>query len=180
MHILVATDGTLNAERAAEAVERWHRDGDRVSVFTAINVPTDFLEHIGDPGIKKAVKVALEAGQGIGDRAAQQLAKPQDGHATPPVDSPVIRGLTTEARNRTKPVIEALKARGIDAKPAWTTTDNRTSKSIITAIRRHDAGLVVIGSHGRGRFDGLLGSTGTKLVRRSPASVLIIRDRGAD
>ncbi len=180
MHILVATDGTLDAERAADAVERWHRDGDEVSVFTAINVPTDFLDHIGDPGIKQAVTVALEAGQGIGDRAAEQLAPPHDTHATPPVDSPIIRGLTTEANNRTRPIVEALKARGIAAKTTWTTTDNRTAKSIVTAVRRHDAGLVVIGSHGGGRFEGLLGSTGTKLVRRSPASVLVIRDRGAD
>ena len=180
MHILVATDGTLDAEKVADAVERWHRAGDEVSVFTAINVPSDFLEPIGDPGIKMAMRVAMEAGQGMGDRAAEQLAPRHDGHATPPVDSPVIRGLTTEANNRTTPIVTELKKRGITATSTWTTTDNRTSKSIITAIRRHDSGLVIIGSHGGGRFEGLLGSTGTKLVRRSPASVLVIRTRGAD
>ncbi len=179
MHILVATDGTLDPERAATAVARWYEEGDEVSVFTAINVPSDFLEHIDDPGVKQAVQVALEAGQGIGDRAAEALAPPHDGHVSPPVDSPVVRGLTAEARRRTQPVVAALKERGIAADHTWTTTDNRTAKSIVTAIHRHDSGLVVIGSHGHGRFEGLLGSTGTKLVR-SPASGLVIRDRGAD
>jgi nucleotide-binding universal stress UspA family protein len=37
------------------------------------------------------------------------------------------------------------------------------------------ADVIVIGSHGHGAFQGLLGSTGAKLVRRSPVPVLVIR-----
>lgn len=37
MHILVATDGTLDAEKATDAIERWYREGDEVTVFTAMN-----------------------------------------------------------------------------------------------------------------------------------------------
>ncbi len=179
MHILVATDGALDPELAADAVARWFEPGDAVSVFTTMNVPSDFLEHIGDPGIKQAATIALEAGQGIGDRAAEQLTGPPADHATAPVDdSPVIRALRTEAAKRMDPIVAALKGRGIKADSTWTTTDNRTAKSIAQAMRRHDTGLVIIGSHGGGRFEGLLGSTGTKLVRRAPASVLVIRTSG--
>ncbi len=181
MHILVATDGTLDPEKAADVVERWYRDGDQVTVFTAMNVPADFLDHIGDPGIKRAMQVALEAGQGIGDRAAEQMAVRPSAHAEAPrEDSPLVRALETSAASRTEPIAKAVRSRGIDVDTTWTTTDNRTAKSIVQAVVRHDSGLVIIGSHGRGRFEGLLGSTGTKLVRRSPASVLVIRDSGAD
>ena len=175
MHILVATDGTLDPGRAADAVARWHSEGDEVTVFTAMNVPTDFLEHLGDPGIKEAAHIALEAGQGIGDRAAEQLGPTKHAPSATPTASPVVRALVTNSSERTAPIVAALKERGVDADAQWATTDNKTAKEIITAIRRYDSGLVVIGSTGQGRFEGLLGSTGTKLVRHSPASVLVIR-----
>ena len=178
MHILVATDGTLDAQKATDAIERWYREGDEVTVFTAMNIPADFVEHLGDKGIKQAANIALEAGQGFtaGDRIAERLAPPKDTHAAPPVDSPMLKSLVRTAEARTQPVLEALKARGIDAKSKWTTTNNRTAKTTIAAINLYGSELVVIGSHGGGRFEGLLGSTGTKLVRHSPAPVLVIRN----
>ncbi len=179
MHILVATDGTLDPERAADAVARWHSEGDEVCVFTTMNVPTDFLNHLGDPGIKQAAHVALEAGQGIGDRAAEQLKTPVPspaGKPTSPTAAPVVRALAAGAEQRTAPIVAALQARGISATPKWNTTDNKTARTVLTAVRQHESQLLVIGSHGHGRFEGLLGSTGTKLVRQSPASVLMIRE----
>ncbi|MGZ8784831.1 MAG: universal stress protein [Acidimicrobiia bacterium] len=38
-----------------------------------------------------------------------------------------------------------------------------------------DADVLVIGTHGRGRFEGLLGSTGTKLARLAPCTVILVR-----
>ena len=136
------------------------------------------MGHLGDPGIKQAVQVALESGQGIGDRAAEQLEVPAPHSAaepTSPTASPVVRALAASAKKRTAPIVAALAERGISADASWATTDNKTARTIITMIRRHDSGLVIIGSTGQGRFEGLLGSTGTKLVRHSPASVLVIR-----
>ncbi|NIR59273.1 MAG: hypothetical protein GWO02_06995, partial [Gammaproteobacteria bacterium] len=70
MHVLVATDGTLDPERAADAVTRWYNDGDAVTVFTVMNIPTDFLRRLGKSGVEEAASIALEAGQGFtsGDR----------------------------------------------------------------------------------------------------------------
>ena len=178
MHILVATDGTLDPGTIADAVARWHSEGDEVSVFTAMNVPTDFLNHLGDPGIKEAAHVALEAGQGIGDRAAEQLKVPVASPAaepTSPTAAPMLRALAATAAERTKPVVAALKERGVAATATWATTDNRTAREVIKQLKQHNSGLVVIGTTGQGKFEGLLGSTGTKLVRHSPASVLVIR-----
>ncbi len=176
MHIMVATDGTLDADRAAEAVGRWHREGDKVTVLTVMNIPTEFLGRLGDSGVKAAADIALEAGQGIGDRAAEQLARPHPVQPDPPMDSPVLRALASTAATRTKPIVDALASKGIKAKATWTRTDNMTARSILAAMEQNQTELVVMGSHGTGRFEGVLGSTGTKLVRRSPASVLLIRN----
>ena len=175
MHILVATDGTLDPDRAADAVARWYADGDTVEVFIAVNVPTEFLKKLSDSGIEGAARIANEAGQGLGDRAAEQLSKPL-GHQTLHGDSPVLAALASSAKSRTAPLVDALAARGVAAKQTWATSENKTARTIMAAVKAHDVELLVVGSHGRGRFEGLLGSTGTKLVRLAPATVLVIRN----
>lgn len=175
MHILVATDGTLDPNRAADAVARWYTEGDTIEVFSAVSVPTEFLHRLGESGIEGAARIANEAGQGLGDRAAEQLSKPL-GHQTLHGDSPVLTALAKAAEHRTKPLLEALAEREIHAKGTWATSENKTARSIMAAVKARDAELLVIGSHGRGRFEGLLGSTGTKLVRLAPTNVLIIRE----
>jgi nucleotide-binding universal stress UspA family protein len=179
MEILVATDGTLDADRAADAVARMWESGDTVTVLTVINIPTDFLRKLGDSGVKEASAIALEAGQGFtsGDRAAERLSSPRSEQKMPAADTPVMRALASSADEKTKPVVAALAERGVKAGFRWLTTDNKTARTILTAIKaKPEIGLVVIGSHGKGRFEGVLGSTGTKIVRRSPVSVLMIRN----
>lgn len=180
MEILIATDGTLDPDSAAEAVGRWYKDGDKVHVFTAMNVPVEFLARLSEGGVKQASDIALAAGHqlGAGDRAAERMATRQPGQAGLPVassDTPVMAALRETAHARTAPVVAALSDAGIPAQAAWLTTEGKTAQTIIHAIRQHNAELVVIGSHGFGKFEGLLGSTGTKLVRHAPANVLIIR-----
>jgi len=180
MNILVATDGTLDPASVADAVGRFYDDGDSVVVMTAMNVPLEFLRGLGDEGVKEAANIALEAGQtlGAGDRAAEQLAPRLPARERPPTDSLVSTALSTTASTRTKPIVEALLELGIAAKDTWRTTENRTARQIIATMKELETDLLVIGSHGYGRFEGLLGSTGTKLVRHAPAAVLILRNPG--
>ncbi len=91
-------------------------------------------------------------------------------------DSLVSTALTTTSAERTKPLVAALGAKGVDAKSTWRTTENKTAKAIMDTMVELEIDLLVIGSHGQGRFEGLLGSTGTKLVRHAPASVLVLRE----
>lgn len=177
MNILVATDGTLNTKRAAEAVSRYYREGDNVFVFTAVNLPTDVLRQMGDTGIKAASHIAHEAGQtlGAGDRAAERLIKTISTTPPPKVDSPVMEALGETANSRMRPIVKALREAGVEAGSFWRTTENRTAKTIVSAMRECDTDLLVIGSHGRGKYEGHLGSTGTKLVRMASASVLVLR-----
>lgn len=182
MNILVATDGVLDPTMAAEAVARWHVDGDEVTVFTAMNVPTEFLKGLSDSGVSAAAQIAQEAGQSLsaGDRAAERLIGAVRKGPSPKTDSPVLHAMAATAGKRTKPIVDALKEKGITANSTWRSTDNRTAQTILTKVKDGNADLVIIGSHGRGQFDGMLGSTGTKLVRHAPASVLVLREPTAE
>ncbi len=46
---------------------------------------------------------------------------------------------------------------------------------ILRAGRKHDADLIVIGSHGFGGLDHLLGTTAAKVVNRADRNVLVVR-----
>lgn len=177
MNILVATDGTLDTKRTAEAVNRYYREGDVVFVFTTVNLPTDILRELGDTGVKAASQIALEAGQtlGAGDRAAEKLIKSINTKTRPMSDSPMLAALADTANSRMKALVKALKDLGVETGSFWRTTENRTAKTILSAMKECETDLLVIGSHGRGKHEGELGSTGTKLVRNAPASVLVLR-----
>lgn len=177
MKILVATDGTLDPKSAADAVGRFHSQGDEVVVMTAVSVPVEFLRGLSDSGVEEAAHIALEAGQTLsaGDRAAERLVGSLPAKSGPQEESPVLAALSNTARSRTRPMVEALSEKGIKAEGIWRTSENRTARAILSTIKDRDSDLVIIGSHGHGRFEGLLGSTGTKLVRLSPASVLVLR-----
>lgn len=177
MNILVATDGTLDPQGVADAVSRFHQEKDTVFVMTAVNVPVDFLRGLGDSGVEEAAQIAHEAGAtlGAGDRAAQQLAPIMPVKERPDTDSLVSRALADAAEAQTKPVVDALEEKGIKSKAIWRTTENKTARTIMATMKELESDLVIIGSHGHGRFEGLLGSTGTKLVRHAPAAVLVLR-----
>ena len=178
MNILVATDGTLDPEMAARAVARLAGEDAQVTVMTAVNVPVDFLRGLGDSGVEEAAQIAHEARNtgGSGDRAAQELMPAMPVQERPDTDSMVSRSLSAMADAQTKPIVKALADQGIEAKAIWRTTENKTARSIMTTMKELDTDVVIIGSHGHGRFEGLLGSTGTKLVRHAPASVFVLRD----
>lgn len=178
MNILVATDGSLDSERTADAVERWYEEGDTVVIFTALNVPTEFLRGLEKSGVTAAAEIAHEAGQtlGSGDRAAERLAGSLPPKPKTTDGSPVLRAMATSASARTKPIMDALKGRGIAATATWRTTESKTANTVLNKVKDANTDLLIIGSHGRGQYEGLLGSTGTKLVRLAPASVLVIRN----
>ena len=50
-----------------------------------------------------------------------------------------------------------------------------TPRPILDVAADEDAGILVIGSHGGGKFEGLLGSTVTKLIRQASIPVMLVR-----
>ncbi len=46
---------------------------------------------------------------------------------------------------------------------------------ILKAVKEHDVDLIVVGSHGLGGVDALLGSTADSILHRSPVDVFVVR-----
>jgi nucleotide-binding universal stress UspA family protein len=179
MHLLLATDGTLPVEAAVRHVERLHRAGDQVAVMTAINLPRRLLKQLeaiasSDADIGSVVDAAGPGfvGLGGGDRVAERLTRRSAGL---PLDDVLERYHEQVAHTSTQPLLDALADAGIEAERVVRETQDRTAATIIDVCRERRVDLLLIGSTGRGRFEGRVGATGTKLVRDAPCDVLLIR-----
>jgi len=180
MNILIATDGTLPVDDTVAYVTRLHREGDTMTVMTAVNLPRQLLRQLQviarseGASIEEVVDAAGPGFVGIGggDRVAERLAPTA---ALGSFDDLLERYHTEVARACTQPMTDGLTEAGITAKTLVRETQNRTAATIIDVCRERKVDLLVIGSTGRGRFEGLVGSTGTKLVRHAPADVLMVR-----
>ena len=170
MHVFVATDGEIEAFTAADFASRLAGADGRVTVLTVVEVPRTFLNDVRShwgPGDGASV---------VADYTFVETPVPrQDGPTGWPGDDAMIeRYLRDKLKKNTGPLVDALRQRMIDAEAIVVESENVTT-SIIERVIELDADVVVIGSHGKGLFTGLLGSTGTKIVRRSPRPVLLIR-----
>lgn len=179
MHILIATDGHLDPRQAAEMAARLYRPDDAVTVLTAVEHPRQFLKGYAEAaGVAEVATIAHEAGAGVigfasGARAAEQLA-PLLRHGEPKEHPAQLgRYFATTARRRVDELIDLLTDQGIDAEAAWTTTDSRTADSILDAVERVEADVLIVG-HGARRLEGVLGSTASKLLRRASVPVVVI------
>lgn len=180
MNILIATDGVLPIAETVARTERLYREGDNVSVMTAINLPGHLIAALkrmsrGNTGsLEEIVDAAGPAHLGLagGDRIAQQLASQE---AAWPVDDYLKEYFAHVATQCTQPMADALAEIGIQAKTVVRETEERTAQTIIDACEDLEVDVLVIGATGRGRFEGLVGSTGTKLMRHAPCDVFLIR-----
>lgn len=170
MHVLVATDGNLNPEAVAGLAAPLAGADGKVTVLTVIAIPRRLLSDLRD------VFGERPAAEYEGD--AEYVGMSTD-RGTPPTGWPgdaemVEQYLADKKQQRCGPVAEALEARGVDVE-SRVVENEKISKTIIAESDRLDADVLVIGSHGEGRFEGLLGSTGSKVVRRALRPVLLIR-----
>ena len=175
--ILIATDGNLDDERTADVVARLHEPDDEVCVVTAIQFPREFLKSVAKlSGVDDVAEFAREAGAGVlgiggGAKAAERFARRPNGAA----DHPLGDYFAKTAHERTDGLRKLLAERGVDAVAAWASTENQTARTILEIADKYEADILVIGSHGRGRFEGPLGSTVTKVARRAPMHVVIVK-----
>lgn len=105
----------------------------------------------------------------------------QAGHVPPDIPAAAPRaedGTEADLRGRATEELAALvgSAPGVvtepidfDVGPPW--------RAILGAAERVDADLIVVGSHGYGGMDRLLGTTAAKVVNHSSRSVLVVRER---
>ncbi len=179
MKILVATDGTLDPKATTRMVSHLVDPGAAVDVVTVINVPHEFLQLMGEIGGGwDAATVAraggpAQVGMTGGDREATRLAG--RGQPVPSRGKTIVEDyIAGERDRRTGPLATALTEAGFVPKVTFRESD-RTADAIVEAARRAKSNVICIGATGRGEDPGSLGATATKVVRRAPCTVVVIR-----
>jgi nucleotide-binding universal stress UspA family protein len=83
----------------------------------------------------------------------------------------------TEADQAVREGVDLLRQAGIDAEgEVRQTTFGHAAREIVADAKEHDAGVIIMGSRGRGDFAGaLLGSTAHKVIHLTDRPVMVIR-----
>jgi nucleotide-binding universal stress UspA family protein len=170
MHVLVATDGSLDPEKAADFATRLAGSDGSTTVATIVRVPRLLLSDLRrDYGEMSGVTV---------DSDGEYVGSPSVDTGTPrgwPGDDAVIDQYLGDKRiERWRPIVTIIRDAGGTAESIVREGDD-TAGDIIDLANEIGAEVIVIGSHGGHAFQGLLGSTGSKLVRRAKGPVLVIR-----
>jgi len=171
VHVLVATDGNIDPEEvAAFAVPLAGPEG-QITVLTIVEIPRRLLQELRTAmGEEPEVEVDVDY-----EYVEAPATTPETPRGWPGDDAMIARYLEDKRVQYTQPVVDALTAAG--ARATGTVVEGEdVASEILAALERLGADVVLIGAHGQGFFEGLLGSTGTKIVRRSPTPVLVLKN----
>ncbi len=170
MHVLVATDGILDPEEVAVFAGPLAGDGGMVTVLVVVEIPRTLLEDMRAAYGQESTDDTFGLRQQVGAPAAR-TAQPK---SWPGDDSVIERYLADRLKRGAIPIVDFLNERGIKAEGVVVEHEN-TGDAIVEQVVERDADVLVIGSYGQDAIHGLMGSIGTKVVRRSPKPVLLIR-----
>ena len=169
MHVLVATDGTLDIATTSKFATSLAGPSGRVTVLTVVEVPRAFLKDM-------RIQWGAPGGSGVlaDDEYVETPAVPQQAPRSWPGDDALIaRYLEDKREMYATPLVRALTEEGVAAEGLVVESEN-VAGTILDQIETLGPDVIVIGSHGQGLFQGLIGSTGTKVVRRASKPVLLI------
>ncbi len=147
-----------------------HAEGSAVTVLTAVEIPRRLLADL------RSV-YGEQSGPAVDSDAEYVGISPAPPHVTldfPGDDAIIDQYLANQREERTGAMVAALKAAGMTVEVEILEGENG-AKLILDYLRAKKADLVVMGTKGRGLSDGMIGSTGTKVARHAPCSVLLIR-----
>lgn len=171
MHVLVATDGSLDIEKVTSFATRLAGDDGKVTVLTVVEIPRRLLSDL-----RRVMGELPEVGVIADDEYVETPAVAQQAPSGWPGDDAMIERYLVDKRIQcADPIATAISATGIAAE-AIVAEGEKPANLIAEQVVDLDVDVLVIGSHGQGLFQGVLGSTGTKLVRRCPKPVLLLRN----
>jgi nucleotide-binding universal stress UspA family protein len=172
MHVLVATDGSLDPTRTASFAVPLAGDGGKVTVLTVVEINRTMLRDLRALYGERSVKPPDQDAEYVGLRPDPSTGVSAD---WPGDDRMIGRYLDDQATARTAALVEALESAGAPGVDMLAREGEDPAAVIVETAERLAADVVVVGATGKGAFEVLLGSTGTKLARRAPCPVLIIR-----
>lgn len=166
MHVMIATDGSLEPEATATLATRLAGTDGRVTVVSVVEVPRQILEEL-----RAAATPDIETGD-VEYRRIQAADTPVstwvgDDAFVENYVSRVVSTRTDELVAELERIGTAVDVVGLEGESA--------ARSVLDAVNEDEPDVLVLGTHGSGRFEGLLGSLSTKLARLAPCSVLLVR-----
>lgn len=166
MKTIIATDGDIDVEKVTRAAAAF-RDGE-VIILTVVEVPRTLLSDLRSVyGERNEPHVSTDA-----EYVTAPTVEAGVGRGWPGDDEMIGRYVEDQKTRRTAKLVNGLADIGVVAKVE--APEGEEAVDLILGACQ-DADLLVVGTHGTGRFEGLLGGTSTKLARRAPCSVLIVR-----
>lgn len=167
MKVLIATDGSSDPAKVAAAAVRL-ANSNPITVMTAIRVPRQLVAELRAVyGEQAAPSVQADAEYITTATGGTDVSRGYPGD-----DALVNQYLAEQTRQRTEDMITAINEAGGSATALARETDD-VAESIISEAEGYD--VLMIGSHGKGMFEGLLGSVSQKVARRCKTSVMIVR-----
>ncbi len=170
MHVLIATDGTLDATKAADFASALAGTDGSVTVLTMVEINRNLLRDLRSLFGERVLDATHQDAEYVG---LQPEAGTTVGADWPGDDEMLGRYLEDQKTMRTSELVAALEAAGLT--PDVIVREGEAASGIVAGATELGVDVICIGSHGKGLFEGLLGSVSTKLARRSPTPVLIIR-----
>lgn len=168
MHVLVATDGELDPAAVAKFSTRLAGEGGSVTVLTVIEVPRALLSEL-QTHFSDQQPPTLH----MTDSETVTAAAPEKPRSWPGDDAIIEQYLDGKRHERCQPVVDAVVAAGVDA--VSKVVEGPAARGILDTAAELDVDVIIVGSHGLGLFEGLLGSTGTKVTRLAKRPVLLLR-----
>ncbi len=168
MHVLVATDGQLDPATVAKFSAPLAGEDGKVTVLTVIEVPRAMLQELRghfDQEPPPLVRTDSET-MSAGPAGAPPRSWPGD-------DAIIERYLQDKRHQRCKDLVTALREAGVEATSK--VVEGPSARGILDEAKAQNVDVIVVGSHGSGLFEGLLGSTGTKVTRLAKRPVLLLR-----
>ena len=144
MNILIATDGQLDPEATTSMVARIANTDDNVTVLTVIDHPGEVLRSVAAVTNSDDVdrilggvvgEMGVGTAQAVTDRLERQ-SRPQRGTA-----QPLDQYFKQTAARCQKGILAALAGQGIEANATWSSTENKTARTILDVAAKSDADI---------------------------------------
>jgi nucleotide-binding universal stress UspA family protein len=148
-----------------------HADRSAVTVLTAVEIPRRLLAELRAVYGEQPTPKVDSDGEYVGLAPRAAGVDPD----FPGDDRMIEQYLSNQLEERTGAMVAALKGAGMKVEIEILEGENG-ARLILDWLRANEADLVVMGTRGRGLFEGMLGSTGSKVARLAPCSVLLIRN----
>ena len=123
----------------------------------------------GSDSSKAALSHALEFAKALGDSVVIVFGDAPGGYGG---------GEVPEQRQAVDEFARKVTQEALDAAQSVELVNEHAHEALITVAKRHDARMIVVGSHGESALKGtIVGSTAYKLLHFSETPVLVVRPR---